>query len=169
MSIWSKASLNPVQRKIVEHKTGPALVIAGAGSGKTRVITHRVAQLIHSGIPASSILLLTFTNKAANEMAQRVGQALKNSTEQQKIIHGTFHSVGSLFLRRNAKLLNYNNNFSILDSSDSRDLIKASLAETVGKPDKYFPKAAVLQNMFSLAFNRFCTQKMILDLSLIHI
>ena len=163
MSTWSIASLNPVQRKIVEHKTGPALVIAGAGSGKTRVITHRVAQLIHSGIPASSILLLTFTNKAANEMAQRVGRALKNSTEQQKIIHGTFHSVGSRFLRRNAKLLNYNNNFSILDSSDSRDLIKASLAETVGKPDKYFPKAAVLQNMFSLAFNRFCTQKMILD------
>ncbi|HIC08407.1 MAG TPA: ATP-dependent helicase [Candidatus Lambdaproteobacteria bacterium] len=163
MSTWSIASLNPVQRKIVEHKTGPALVIAGAGSGKTRVITHRVAQLIHSGIPASSILLLTFTNKAANEMAQRVGRALKNSTEQQKIIHGTFHSVGSRFLRRNAKLLNYYNNFSILDSSDSRDLIKASLAETVGKPGKYFPKAAVLQNMFSLAFNRFCTQKMILD------
>ena len=163
MSTWSIASLNPVQRKIVEHKIGPALVIAGAGSGKTRVITHRVAQLIHSGIPASSILLLTFTNKAANEMAQRVGRALKNSTEQQKIIHGTFHSVGSRFLRRNAKLLNYNNNFSILDSSDSRDLIKASLAETVGKPGKYFPKAAVLQNMFSLAFNRFCTQKMILD------
>ena len=163
MSTWSIASLNPVQRKIVEHKTGPALVIAGAGSGKTRVITHRVAQLIHSGIPASSILLLTFTNKAANEMAQRVGRALKNSTEQQKIIHGTFHSVGSRFLRRNAKLLNYNNNFSILDSSDSRELIKASLAETVGKPGKYFPKAAVLQNMFSLAFNRFCTQKMILD------
>ena len=163
MSTWSIASLNPVQRKIVEHKTGPALVIAGAGSGKTRVITHRVAQLIHSGIPASSILLLTFTNKAANEMAKRVGRALKNSTEQQKIIHGTFHSVGSRFLRRNAKLLNYNNNFSILDSSDSRDLIKASLAETVGKPGKYFPKAAVLQNMFSLAFNRFCTQNMILD------
>ena len=163
MTNWSIESLNPVQRKIVEHKSGPALVIAGAGSGKTRVITHRVAELIHSGIPASSILLLTFTNKAANEMAQRVGKALKNSTEEQKIIHGTFHSVGSRFLRRNAKLLNYKNNFSILDSSDSRDLIKASLAETIGKPGKYFPKAAVLQNIFSLAFNRFCTQQMILD------
>ena len=163
MSNWSIESLNPIQRKIVEHKTGAALVIAGAGSGKTRVITHRVAHLIHSGIPASSILLLTFTNKAANEMAQRVGVALDDSTEQQKIIHGTFHSVGSRFLRRNAKLLNYKNNFSILDSSDSRDLIKASMAETIGKPGKYFPKAAVLQNIFSLAFNRFCTQKMILD------
>jgi len=163
MTNWSIESLNPVQRKIVEHKSGPALVIAGAGSGKTRVITHRVAELIHSGIPASSILLLTFTNKAANEMAQRAGKALKNFTEEQKIIHGTFHSVGSRFLRRNAKLLNYNNNFSILDSSDSRDLIKASLAETIGKPGKYFPKAAVLQNIFSLAFNRFCTQQMILE------
>ncbi|MBC8259565.1 MAG: ATP-dependent helicase [SAR324 cluster bacterium] len=163
MSNWSITALNPVQRKIVEHKTGPALVIAGAGSGKTRVITHRVAQLINSGVPASSILLLTFTNKAANEMAQRVARALNNSTDQLKIIHGTFHSVGSRFLRRNAKLLNYNNNFSILDSSDSRDLIKSALAETVGKPGKYFPKAAVLQNIFSLAFNRFCTQNMILE------
>ena len=164
MSSWSIESLNPIQRKIVEHKTGPALVIAGAGSGKTRVITHRVAELIHSGIPASSVLLLTFTNKAADEMAQRVGQTLKNSIDQQKIVHGTFHSVGSRFLKRNAKLLNYKNNFSILDSSDSRDLIKASLAETIGKSGKYFPKAAVLQNIFSLAFNRFCTQQMILDL-----
>ena len=164
MSSWSIESLNPIQRKIVEHKTGPALVIAGAGSGKTRVITHRVAELIHSGIPASSVLLLTFTNKAADEMAQRVGRTLKNSIDQQKIVHGTFHSVGSRFLKRNAKLLNYKNNFSILDSSDSRDLIKASLAETIGKSGKYFPKAAVLQNIFSLAFNRFCTQQMILDL-----
>ena len=136
MSSWSIESLNPIQREIVEHKTGPALVIAGAGSGKTRVITHRVAELIHSGIPASSVLLLTFTNKAADEMAQRVGRTLKNSIDQQKIVHGTFHSVGSRFLKRNAKLLNYKNNFSILDSSDSRDLIKASLAVTVGKPDK---------------------------------
>ena len=88
MSNWSIESLNPNQRKIVDHKSGPALVIAGAGSGKTRVITHRVAQLIHSGIPASSILLLTFTNKAANEIAQRVRRALKNSTEHKKLFMG---------------------------------------------------------------------------------
>jgi len=163
MTNFSIESLNHVQRKIVEHKSGPALVVAGAGSGKTRVITHRVAKLINSDIPASSVLLLTFTNKAANEIAKRVELALDKVSEKEKIIHGTFHSIGSKFLRRSAKYLNYENNFSILDSSDSRDLIKASLAQIIGKPSKYFPKAAVLQNLFSLAFNRFCTKKIILD------
>tara|TARA_B100000700_G_scaffold325085_1_gene432883 strand:+ start:113 stop:2134 length:2022 start_codon:yes stop_codon:yes gene_type:complete len=164
MTSWSNKSLNSVQRKIIEHKSGPALVVAGAGSGKTRIITHRVAHLINSKVPASSILLLTFTNKAANEILIRVERSLKNKSDKKKIIHGTFHSVGSRFLRKSAKLLKYNNNFSILDSSDSKDLIKASLAETIGKPSKYFPKSSVLQNLFSLAFNRFCTQKMILDI-----
>ena len=164
MTNWSIDSLNPVQRKIVDHKDGPALVVAGAGSGKTRVITHRVVKLINSDIPASSILLLTFTNKAANEIAKRVERAIEKTSGNHKIIHGTFHSVGSRFLRKNAKLLKYENNFSILDSSDSKDLIKSSLAEVIGKPNKYFPKASVLQNLFSLAFNRFCTQKMILDI-----
>ena len=164
MKNWSIESLNPVQREIIAHKTGALLVIAGAGSGKTRVITHRVAHLIDSDVPASSILLLTFTNKAANEISQRVESIVKKTSDKQKIIHGTFHSVGSRFLRTSSKLLKYNNNFSILDSSDSKDLLKASLAETIGKPNKYFPKASVLQNLFSLAFNRFCTQKMILDL-----
>ena len=164
MSYCSTESLNKAQKKIVDHKNGPALVIAGAGSGKTRVITHRVAHLIHSGIPASSILLLTFTNKAADEMTQRVGKAINNTTDQNKIIHGTFHSVGNRFLRHHAKLLGYKNNFSILDTSDSKDMIKAAIAETMGKPGKFFPKAAVLQNLFSLAFNRNGTQKMILEL-----
>ncbi len=154
MTYHSNEILNKAQKKIVAHKKGPALVIAGAGSGKTRVITHRVAQLIHSGIPASSILLLTFTNKAADEMIHRVGRAINNSTDQKKIVHGTFHSVGNRFLRQHAKLLEYENNFSILDSSDSKDMIKAAIAETIGKPGKFFPKAAVLQNLFSLAFNR---------------
>ena len=162
MSYCSIESLNKAQKKIVDHKNGPALVIAGAGSGKTRVITHRVAHLIHSGIPASSILLLTFTNKAAEEMTQRVGKAINNTTDQNKIIHGTFHSVGNRFLRQHAKLLDYKNNFSILDTSDSKDMIKAAIAETMGKPGKFFPKAAVLQNIFSLAFNRNGTQKIIL-------
>ncbi len=163
MSAWSIESLNPEQKKIVEHKEGPALVIAGAGSGKTRVITHRVAKLIHDGVPASSILLLTFTNKAAREMAHRTAQAMNINHDQQKIIHGTFHSVGSRFLRRHAKLLRYENNFSILDVSDSRDLLKAAMAEKIGKPGKHFPKASVLRDIYSLAFNRFCDQNMIMD------
>ena len=162
MTYLSTENLNKAQKKIVAHKNGPALVIAGAGSGKTRVITHRVAQLIHSGVPASSILLLTFTNKAADEMTQRVGKAINNSTDQNKIIHGTFHSVGNRFLKQHAKLLDYKNNFSILDTSDSKDMIKAAIAETMGKPGKFFPKAAVLQNLFSLAFNRNGSQDMIL-------
>ena len=112
MKDWSLESLNPVQREIIEHKNGALLVIAGAGSGKTRVITHRVAHLINSNVPASSILLLTFTNKAANEISQRVERAVKKTSDKQKIIHGTFHSVGSRFLRRSAKLLKYNNNLS---------------------------------------------------------
>ena len=127
MTYCSTESLNKAQKKIVDHKNGPALVIAGAGSGKTRVITHRVAHLIHSGIPASTILLLTFTNKAADEMTQRVGKAINNTTDQNKIIPGTFHSVGNRFLRQHAKLLGYKNNFSILDTSDSKDMIKAAI------------------------------------------
>lgn len=156
-------SLNPDQQHIVLHQDGPALVIAGAGSGKTRVITHRVARLIQSGVPASAILLLTFTNKAANEMAARVNRAAKLRKEQQKLIHGTFHSVASRFLRHYAKLLRYENRFSILDASDSRELLKASLAEVVGKPGKQFPKAALLQDLFSLAFNRNATCKQLLE------
>ena len=111
-------ALNPDQQRIVLHQDGPALVIAGAGSGKTRVITQRVARLTQSGVPASGILLLTFTNKAANEMAARVNRAANLRKEQQKLIHGTFHSVASRFLRRYAKLLRYENQFSILDASD---------------------------------------------------
>ncbi len=156
-------ALNPDQQRIVLHQDGPALVIAGAGSGKTRVITQRVARLTQSGVPASGILLLTFTNKAANEMAARVNRAANLRKEQQKLIHGTFHSVASRFLRRYAKLLRYENQFSILDASDSRDLIKASLAEGIGKPGKQFPKAALLQDIFSLAFNRNATRKQLLE------
>ena len=78
MTYLSTDNLNKAQKKIVSHKNGPALVIAGAGSGKTRVITHRVAHLIHSGVPASSILILTFTNNAAADMIQRVGRTIDN-------------------------------------------------------------------------------------------
>ncbi|MBF0279155.1 MAG: ATP-dependent helicase [SAR324 cluster bacterium] len=150
--------LNAAQQKIVSHQQGPALVIAGAGSGKTRVITHRVAELVRSGADPSSIMLLTFTNKAAKEMADRVAKAIDQKNIENSLIHGTFHSLGNRFLRRHAPLLHYEHNFSILDSSDSRDLIKAALAEALGKPGKNFPKAALLQNIFSLAFNQNCDE-----------
>ncbi len=155
-------TLNPDQKKIVAHHEGPALVIAGAGSGKTRVITHRVARLIQSGIAPSAIMLLTFTNKAATEMAARVARAA-SLRDNQKLLHGTFHSMGSRFLRRYAKALQYESNFSILDTSDAKDLLKAALAEVVGKPNKQFPKVAVLQDLFSGAFNRLCTAQMLLE------
>ena len=105
-------TLNPQQQKIVKHKEGPALVIAGAGSGKTRVITYRVSELIRSGIAPSAIMLLTFTNKAAAEMAERVGKTLDQQDAQKAIIHGTFHSLANRFLRRYASILRYENNFS---------------------------------------------------------
>ena len=151
--------LNPDQQRIIEHREGPALVIAGAGSGKTRVVTQRVAHLIRSGVPASSILLLTFTNKAAREMALRAARQQGVEPDQQKILNGTFHSMASRFLRRSAKLLHYENQFSILDASDSRDLIRASIAEKIGKPGRNFPKPSVLFSVFFLAFNRYCPQE----------
>ena len=103
MSYYSTEALNKAQKKIVDHKNGPALVIAGAGSGKTRVITHRVAHLIHSGIPPSSILLLTFTNKAAREMRDRVSAIIGPMAEQ--IWLGTFHALCARLRRRHAVLI----------------------------------------------------------------
>jgi DNA helicase-2/ATP-dependent DNA helicase PcrA len=152
--------LNPEQQKIVEHRDGPALVIAGAGSGKTRVITHRAAHLIASGVPASSLLMVTFTNKAADEMMRRV-ETLVNQTlgparagAAGQIVSGTFHSIANRFLRRFAPLVGYNHNFTILDDGDSRDLVKAALAEVAPKPERKLPNAAVIQDVISMAFNR---------------
>ena len=151
-------TLNPAQQKIVAHQEGPALVIAGAGSGKTRVITHRVAELVRSGVDPSAIMLVTFTNKAAKEMADRVAQNINRKDAEKALVHGTFHSLANRFLRRYGRLLHYESNFTILDSSDSQDLIKASIAECLGNPGKNFPKASVLQDIFSLAFNQNCDE-----------
>jgi DNA helicase-2/ATP-dependent DNA helicase PcrA len=148
------SGLNPEQQKIVEHLDGPALVIAGAGSGKTRVITHRAAHLIQRGVPPSSLLMVTFTNKAAEEMLRRVEGLVQQPGLADKIVSGTFHSVGNRFLRRYAPLIGYANNFTILDDSDSRDLIKAALAEVAPKPTRKLPNAGVFQDILSMAFNR---------------
>ena len=98
-------------------------------------------------------------NKAAREMAIRAARHQGVEPDQQKILNGTFHSMASRFLRRSAKLLHYENQFSILDASDSRDLIRASIAEKIGKPGRNFPKPSVLSGVFSLAFNRNCTRE----------
>ena len=111
--------LNPEQLKAVESIQGPHLVIAGAGSGKTRVLVHRAAYLVEQGIKPENILLLTFTRRAAEEMLRRASTLLDERCK--KISGGTFHSFANMILRKYAKLLDLNNNFTILDQADAED------------------------------------------------
>src|SRR6266446_5126510 len=120
--------LNPQQHEAVTAPPGPALVIAGAGSGKTRTLIYRVAFLLEQGIPAERILLLTFTNKAAKEMMRRVADLL--GQELPSLWGGTFHSVGNRILRRHANLLGYERDFSIMDREDAKHLISSCLDES---------------------------------------
>ena len=144
--------LNPQQLAAVTTPPGPALVIAGAGSGKTRTLTYRVAYLLEQGIPAERILLLTFTNKAAGEMMRRVAELL--GTELLTLWGGTFHSIGARVLRIHAETLGYRRDFTILDRDDARDLIKACVTDTgVATKGTHFPKPEVLNEIFSLAVN----------------
>src|SRR5580692_8218454 len=144
--------LNPQQLAAVTAPPGPALVIAGAGSGKTRTLTYRVGFLLEQGIPADRILLLTFTNKAAREMMRRVSDLL--GQELPALWGGTFHSIGARILRANAQLLGWQRDFTILDRQDAEDLIKACLGESeIDVKASRFPKAEVLADIFSLAVN----------------
>jgi len=144
--------LNEPQRAAVTCGDGPKLVIAGAGSGKTRTITYRVAWLMARGVPAGAILLATFTNKAAREMLTRV-EAL-TGTNVGKVWGGTFHAIGNRLLRHYAKLLNYSPSYSILDEEDQRDLLKCCVTEAkIKTEEKRFPSPAVLQDLISFAFN----------------
>lgn len=144
--------LNEQQLAAVTAPPGPALVIAGAGSGKTRTLTYRVAFLLEQGIPADRILLLTFTNKAAKEMMRRVADLL--GQELDSLWGGTFHSVGNRVLRRHAPLLGFQRDFSILDREDARHLITTCVAESdIDIKVTRFPKAEVLGEMFSYALN----------------
>src|SRR6266498_5599262 len=132
--------LNPQQHAAVTALPGPALVIAGAGAGKTRTLIYRVAFLLEQGIPADRILLLTFTNKAAKEMMRRVEALLGGDIAA--LWGGTFHSVGNRILRRHTDLLGYARDFTILDREDARDLIAACLDEAeIDLEDTDFPKA----------------------------
>ena len=144
--------LNEQQHAAVTAPPGPSLVIAGAGSGKTRTLIYRVAYLLEQGIPPERMLLLTFTNKAAKEMMRRVADLL--GQELAALWGGTFHSIGSRVLRQNAPLLGYQRDFSILDREDAKHLITTCVAESdVDVKATRFPKAEVLGDMFSLAVN----------------
>jgi DNA helicase-2/ATP-dependent DNA helicase PcrA len=145
------AELNEQQCAAVTAAPGPALVIAGAGSGKTRTLTYRVAFLLEQGIAPERILLLTFTNKAAKEMMRRVADLLGG--ELSGLWGGTFHSIGNRVLRRHAKELGYQPDFSILDRDDSKELIQACVG-AMPDGDKRLPKADVLADIFSLAVNK---------------
>src|SRR6266403_30508 len=118
--------LNPQQHAAVTAPPGPALVIAGAGSGKTRTLTYRVGFLLEQGIPADRVLLLTFTNKAAKEMMRRVSDLL--GQELASLWGGTFHSIGNRILRQHAPLLGYERDFTIMDREDAKHLMSSCIA-----------------------------------------
>jgi DNA helicase-2/ATP-dependent DNA helicase PcrA len=142
--------LNEPQAQAVQTVEGPVMIIAGAGSGKTRVLTYRIAYLIEHGVDPFNILSLTFTNKAAREMKDRIGKVIGPS-EAKNIWMGTFHSVFSKILRSEAEKINYPANFTIYDSDDSKNLIKTIVTE-MGLDDKVY-KASLVQNRISGAKN----------------
>jgi DNA helicase-2/ATP-dependent DNA helicase PcrA len=130
--------LNDAQRAAVLHTDGPALVIAGAGSGKTRVLTYRIARLLESGVPAHSILALTFTNKAAAEMKERIG-LLVGEKEAKALWMGTFHSIFARILRKEGSRMGYSSNFTIYDSADSKSMIRGIIKELQLDDETYKP------------------------------
>lgn len=153
LSIDYARELNPQQCAAVTAPPGPALVIAGAGSGKTRTLTYRVAYLLEQGIPADRILLLTFTNKAAGEMMRRVTDLL--GQELNTLWGGTFHSIGNRILRQHAQLLGYGRDFTIMDREDAKHLIGTCIADAnIDVKATRFPKPEVLGDIFSLALNK---------------
>jgi len=146
------SDLNAEQHAVVMHPGGPMLVLAGAGSGKTRTLVYRVARLLEDGVPSSAILLLTFTNRSAREMLQRVGDLL--GQDAGKVMGGTFHSVGNRLLRRYGERLGYRPNYGILDREDAQDLMAAALTDLVpSTPDRRLPGAALLVELYSLVIN----------------
>jgi DNA helicase-2/ATP-dependent DNA helicase PcrA len=146
------ASLNAEQYAAVSSPPGKALVIAGAGSGKTRTLTYRVAWLLDHGIESKQVLLLTFTNKAAREMIERVKELVPHDTSD--LWAGTFHSIGSRILRRHADEIGFTRSFSILDRDDQKSLLSAVISECkINTKERRFPKPDVLASMFSLIEN----------------
>ena len=144
--------LNPEQLEVVMAGDGPLLVIAGAGSGKTRALTYRVSRLIEDGIDPQEILLLTFTNKAAREMLSRVEQLVNIDTR--RIWGGTFHSVGNRLLRRYAEAIGYRSNFTILDDEDAKETMNGAISSLgINTLERRFPKGDVLLDIYSFLIN----------------
>jgi len=144
--------LNSEQLEVVMAGEGPMLVIAGAGSGKTRTLTYRVSRLIEDGVDPSDILLVTFTNKAAREMLSRVEQLMTIDTR--RIWGGTFHSIGNRLLRLHAEAIGYRSNFSIMDDEDSKEMMESAISSLGIKTlDKRFPKGDVLLDIYSFLLN----------------
>ncbi|MGB9735774.1 MAG: ATP-dependent helicase [bacterium] len=143
--------LNEEQLSVVFSKGGPNLVIAGAGSGKTRTLIYRVAKLVEEGIPPSNILLVTFTNKAAREMLSRVERLL--SLDSKGIWSGTFHHIANLILRRHIGLLGFKNNYTILDEEDRTDLVSQTIDEFGLDENRRFPKPGTIADIISLSVN----------------
>lgn len=144
--------LNPQQLEAVTAESGPILVIAGAGSGKTRTITYRVAWLFNCGVLPERILLVTFTNKAARDMLHRLEHLI--SSEVRRVWGGTFHHIGNLILRRHAQLLGYTNNYTIMDREDSVDLFELCVSDLkIDIKKRRFPTSRILSNIYSLTVN----------------
>src|SRR5947207_8479310 len=144
------SGLNERQREAVLHINGPLMIVAGAGSGKTKVLTTRIAHLMANGVDSFHILALTFTNKAAREMKERVEKILGNN-EARNLYIGTFHSVFARILRVEAEKLGYPNNFTIYDTDDAKSVVKTVIHE-LGLDDKHY-KPSTVYNRISSAKN----------------
>ncbi|HEX5549209.1 MAG TPA: UvrD-helicase domain-containing protein, partial [Nitrospira sp.] len=152
LSIDYAAALNPQQLAAVTAGDGPSLVIAGAGSGKTRTLVYRVAYLIDSGVDPSNILLLTFTRKSAQEMLQRAGELI--GVRSERVCGGTFHSVANMLLRRYGRAIGLEPGFTILDRSDAEDLIALVRSQLgLNEKDKRFPRKGTIAEIFSKSEN----------------
>ena len=152
LKINYQQELNPEQLQVVQNGAGPVLVLAGAGSGKTRIIVYRVAWLLEHGVSPDRILLVTFTNKASKEMLTRVRELLSDALNS--IWGGTFHHVANRILRKYAKLIGRTSDFSILDQEDSRSLVSACIGDlNIDTKQKRFPSPSVVQDIISFSRN----------------
>ena len=153
--------LNPAQLEAVKIKEGAVLVIAGAGTGKTKTLTYRVARLIEDGVNPENILLLTFTKKAAAEMLNRASAVLDDRCE--RVAGGTFHSFANTVLRKYSRILGLKNNFTIMDSADAQDVINHITGKLYPKKEKRFPKKSTILEIYSKSVNKEIPTKKIIE------